>query len=754
MDDVKEKLIKLLTKIFQFENEDLDFGVYKILNYKKDEISQFIQKDLIEEIGNQLDLISSEEKKSLEKELEQLKKQLQELGIQDYEKNPKYITKKADLKNLQVSENLEKEIYNHIHTFFSRYYDKGDFISKRRYGRTNKYAIPYNGEETLMYWANNDQYYIKTSEFLQKYSFRIPDLKVNIRIVAAEEEKGNIKSDENKYFIVLKDPVYTFEDKELNIYLEYRGLTKNEKKEFKRPNQDKINEYNLGIIIDSLREKSKFEKLLKTDENGKNILEKHLNRYTARNTYDYFIHKDLKGFLDRELDFYIKNEILDLSDLTLLDKDHFQRYILEIKVIKNICSRIIDFLAQIENFQKNLWEKKKFVLSTNYCITLDYIDEKHYPTILRNYRQIDDWKNLFNFDLNNEINRLKSTVDNYSNENLEFEVLRQNPTLLIDTKLFDEIFKIQILSEIDNLDNKITGLLINSDNFHALKLLQEKYAENVKCCYIDPPYNAKSSEILYKNTFKHSSWLSLIENRLNIAKLLLKTDGILVIAIDENEQEKLGLLLEDMFKDYEKVCITIVHNPSGIQGDNFSYTHEFAYFVFPKPGRFIGFETREENIDVRNFRDVTGDDSLRNAGANCFYPIYIKDDEIIGFGDVCDGSFHPGNVNIKRGDGIIEIYPIDPQGVERKWRFARQTVESIKKELFPKYIKRRDIWDIKRIKNRFNFKTVWTDSKYSANNHGTQLLNHIIEPGSFSFPKSVYNVKDCLDATTQDDNHH
>lgn len=154
--DIQERLITLLRTIFQFENEDLDFGIYKILNHKKKEIESFIQKDLIKEINKQLRLMSTEEQKKKTEELEQLKQQLIDLGIEDYENNPKYKEKKKQLETIKVSQDLEKEIYNHIYTFFSRYYDKGDFISKKRYGKSNKYALPYDGEETLLYWANND----------------------------------------------------------------------------------------------------------------------------------------------------------------------------------------------------------------------------------------------------------------------------------------------------------------------------------------------------------------------------------------------------------------------------------------------------------------------------------------------------------------------------------------------------------------------------------------------------------------------
>ena len=123
-----------------------------------------------------------------------------------------------------------------------------------------------------------------------------------------------------------------------------------------------------------------------------------------------------------------------------------------------------------------------------------------------------------------------------------------------------------------------------------MNLLQERYRERVKCVYIDPPYNAKSSEIIYKNTYKHSSWLCLIDNRLSVSKPLFAKDFVNVTAIDEIEQEVLGRLFSARFSDCEKNCISIVHNATGQQGTNFSYTHEFAYFIFPYPGKFIGLK--------------------------------------------------------------------------------------------------------------------------------------------------------------------
>lgn len=318
---------------------------------------------------------------------------------------------------------------------------------------------------------------------------------------------------------------------------------------------------------------------------------------------------------------------------------------------------------------------------------------------------------------------------------------------------------VPVLSEIksrkiSDKNQSFENIIIEGDNYHALSVLNYTHRNAIDVIYIDPPYNTGARDWKYNNdyvdsedSYRHSKWVSMMHKRLTLARNLLSEDGVLIATIDHNEQENLGLLLKEIFYSYIIDCVVIIHNPAGIQGNNFSYTHEFAYFVYPQGGRKIAQTIRDdEDSDIRNFRDVTGEDSRREAGKNCFYPILVKDEKIIGFGDVVGNDVHPSSMNILRKDGVTEVYPIDPKGVERKWRFARNTVESIKDELQVHWLDSRKVFDIKRVKNRFNFKTVWTDSKYSANNHGTQLLNRIIEPGSFSYPKSIYAVKDCLHA--------
>ncbi|MCI0615480.1 site-specific DNA-methyltransferase [bacterium] len=318
------------------------------------------------------------------------------------------------------------------------------------------------------------------------------------------------------------------------------------------------------------------------------------------------------------------------------------------------------------------------------------------------------------------------------------------------------VLKEEKKKDISSDKNDVTHIIIEGDNYHALSVLNYTHRRKIDVIYIDPPYNNGKKSWQYNNDyvdkedrFFHSKWLSFMSKRLRLAKNLLTEKGVLICAIDHNEQEALGLLLKEIFPGKEITCITVIHNPGGIQGNNFSYTHEYAYFVYPTGGRFIELENRQDNPDIRPLRDVSTGNHLRTDAANCFYPIFVKDQEIIGFGEVCKPNFHPKTANIKRKNGIIEIYPIDAQGNERKWVFSRQSVEDIKNELTIEYNKKRKIFDVIRKKEALNYKTVWTDKKYNANAYGTKLLAQIIDI-KFPYPKSLYTVKDCVKAAVHD----
>ena len=322
------------------------------------------------------------------------------------------------------------------------------------------------------------------------------------------------------------------------------------------------------------------------------------------------------------------------------------------------------------------------------------------------------------------------------------------------------------------------NLYIEGDNLEVLKLLQESYLGKVKMIYIDPPYNTGRNYI-YRNDFSldkeeydeqagliddegaklasnpvgsarfHSAWISMMYSRLLVARNLLTADGILVCAIDENELFSIGALLKEVFGEgtYDHICVTVVHNPRGQQGKNFSYTNEYAIFVFPKALKVIADrKIEDDDVDWSPLRNW-GSESERTDAKNCFYPIIVKDNKIVGFGNVSPDDYHPEQT-VKKGDEYY-VYPIDRQGVERKWRYARQTVESIWNMLRPK--KTATGYDIELGKTFGVQKSVWDDKKYDANEYGTKLVGELVPGGGFSFPKSLYTVLDSVYAGTAND---
>lgn len=594
-----KKLQLLLKDLFQFENNDLDFGIYRIINIKRKEISEFIDKELFDIIKDKIKTV--EDNTEIQKSLESLKKEIEATfgcDIQDaktkYAETPKvkeYINKERELKVADKENDIEEEIYDDIINFFSRYYDKGDFISKRRYSKDNKYAIPYNGEEVYLYWANNDQYYVKTTENFKNYPFYAGEMKVEFELESEEVdlEKNNIKDEKDKFFI-FKDADYDGRSKKLVIKFGYRELSDEEKQEIsesfdkKKIGKNEVNGYNLMHIqekigIYGLSDLQKKHIKIDGEKSDKSELEWHLNKYTTKNTSDYFIHKNLKKFLNQELDFYIKNELFHIDDID--SKENLDISLKRVKVFKEITLKIIEFLSQIEDFQKKLWRKKKFVVSTDYCITLDYIDQKYYPKILDNKEQLKEWKKLFSFNVEDEEKKFKGTLHEHGGENKKVEVLKQNPTVVLDTKFFEDEFKYQILSEIDHLDEKTNGILINSENFQALSLLLKKYEKKINCCYIDPPYNTGENDFLYKDYYQSSSWLSMLKDRLLLTRDLITDSGFTITHIDEHEFENLRKLNEFIFGQNTNSgpIIWDKRNPKG-DAKGISYQHEYINFSF------------------------------------------------------------------------------------------------------------------------------------------------------------------------------
>lgn len=526
-----------------FDRADLDFGLYRIMNVRREEIRRFLDEDLLPKVREALGQLHEGERAAIQTEKAALEKSLRDAGV-DPESAPKFreLSERYDAGG--DTEADEAEVYGHLASFFRRYYKEGDFISLRRY-KEGVYAIPYEGEEVKLHWANADQYYIKSTEQFRDYTFLVshedePARRVHFKLVDADTERNNNRAQagqDRRFVLAEGDPVAEV-DGELMVHFEYRPAD--------GARQDALNAEVETTVLDHLAAKA-WRTALARDvrrdgaRDALTLLRKHLNTYAAKNTFDYFIHKDLGGFLRRELDFYLKNEVLRLDDI---DTDGATAATLDaqlrkVRAIRAVGLPIVDFLASLEEFQKRLWLKKKFVVETHWCVTLDRAPRDLYAEVAANARQREEWVRLFAID----------EIEGYS-EPLTEVFLEANQHFVLDTSLFDHDFTERLLAGVDapnGLAGTTDGLLVHGENFQALNLMQARYREQVQCIYIDPPYNTGEDKFVYRDNYQHSSWLTMLSDRLAVGRTFQPPTGTIAVSIDDVEVGAIGTILDDTY---------------------------------------------------------------------------------------------------------------------------------------------------------------------------------------------------------------
>ena len=795
MNERLNRFISLLKQIFELDKSDLDFGIYRVMNLRKAQIEEFLTERLPQMVQETLAPFAQGSKEEIRAKMKQIEDSVSEMGMtvdalpdtaqkkQQYLQLQKQLAEGADLAA------LETDVYSALYSFFNRYYEDGDFISKRRY-KEGVYAIPYEGEEVKLYWANQDQYYIKTSENFKDYTFVFDGITVHFRLVDATTEQNNNKEskDSKRTFMLftedeenypgIKRFEYDPDAAEIVIRFVY-DIPADKKKKYAEENYAAITQWLLSL------RRAELNPLIAPIPTGKGketttLIEKHLKGYVAKNTFDYFIHKDLRGFLTRELDFFIKSEVMHLEDLDTDSEVRLETYLAKVKAIKRVGKIIIDFLAQIEDFQKKLWLKKKFVVETNWCITLDKIDESFWPEIIGNKAQIDEWIAMYAID----------EAEGWTNPP-SVDFLRQNQNLIIDTKHFSNTFKFKLLESIPDLDEQTDGLLVNSDNYQAVRMLQRRFACKVKCVYLDPPYNTNESTFIYKNNYKHSSWASMIADRVSAAYETLDENGVLMITIDDEELYDLKAVLDTVIGAERYIgTIVIQSNPRGRGINSFYATcHEYClcYAKNPELAEIVDQELTTEQESA-----YTGDDDeiayrllpFRRSGGwstpqdrpNSEFSLFFDEQgKLFAVGGErteevpaeyvpsCILTIEDGNVVsysesafLQKYPSAFKIMPIDTSGLCRVWRWSdREKILRageagdfvLKTEKSYAYVQLKD-----RIKGGRKPKTIWCDSKYDSSSHGTNLLKSMFgERNVFGFPKSVYSTKDSLHSIVGND---
>jgi adenine-specific DNA-methyltransferase len=332
------------------------------------------------------------------------------------------------------------------------------------------------------------------------------------------------------------------------------------------------------------------------------------------------------------------------------------------------------------------------------------------------------------------------------------------------------------LGSVRRSDERPFHAVVNGENYHVLQLLLYLYEGQVDCIYIDPPYNTGARDCKYNNRYvdsndswRHSKWLAMMEKRLLLAKRLLRDDGVLICTVDEHEVHHLGMLLEHLFPAHLRHMVSIVHNPKGTFKKNLSRVDEYAIFCCPDietevinqlpDGLFTHARTPEEIESAQEgFEDLylrrRGVESgYRHQRPNQFYALLVDVEkrEVVGIGPAL-GVDDPYEVT--RSGNVVTVYPLDTRNVERVWRYGRDTMQSLidQGEIVVSGFSTRtgQGWVLNHRKPRKvakRVKTVWWERRHDAGGHGSDLLTEYLgRPGLFPFPKSIYAVRDCLDA--------
>ncbi|MBQ5942685.1 DNA methyltransferase [Massilia sp. AB1] len=760
-----QELVAKLREIFQIDRPELDFGIYRILNARAGEINDYLQNRLAEKVQQALSSGNEAHREQVARELKEKEAQYQADGI-----NPDTVPKVQELRQTLAQYSAgasehENAVFSHLLTFFSRYYKDGDFISQRRY-KGDTYAIPYAGEEVMLHWANKDQYYTKSGENFSNYTFKLEDGRmVHFRLTAADTAKDNRKdNDRERRFALVTAKTVTRVDqngdeyeenlvpveeasgsdgnKELIIRFEYATQPKGTK-------QEALLTKAVENVLADAAVKARWLALGNRAPTEKNpqrtLLEKHLTDYTTKNTADYFIHKDLGGFLRRELDFYIKNEVMHLDDVQNAGAfADIEKNLRMIQCLRSIALELIAFLAQLENFQKKLWLKKKFVVSSHYCITLDRVPEALWPEVAANEQQWAQWKQLGVWD-----GVAPGVVED----------LKAAPYRMVDTSLFTADFILRLVSCIEEIDENLDGLLINSENFQAARLLDERFRKQIDLVYLDPPYNTDATPILYKNGYKDSSWSTLMAERIDASNKLLTDDGVTAYAIDDTEAALLKEIVKQGNPDKDVFQCVVEHYPgSGTGRSNVSRTHEYCMFSVPKELDILRGDSVEDGVRTRGFRRAgTGDNNFRigNPGRpESFFAVLVHKEtfEVKG-AEPPPQPVVKGNYPLEdTPDGLKRVYPIGENGEERVWSLS---YEGAKKAIGEGRIVSSRNFVISRIyhdsERRLLLPSIWQGSQYNATTGGTNLLTAIFgDAGLFSYPKSLGTMERVLDAVLYD----
>jgi len=412
---------------------------------------------------------------------------------------------------LQPFPDFREELFDKLFTFFQRYFSESGSIYFRYTAlHQNVYEKVYTDDrDVILFWKTHMLYYVKTDRIFTSLNVEVDGVKFFFDASKMTLKKSNEK----------REVVYTFrkvqpEDGTLVFDVAYSEKGKTTRVD--------------DILKDIKKANGKLD-----DE----TLNKAFRVFEKQSEVDFFINKDARAFLQEQFDLWMYQYLFAGKNVWSTER------LAQLQALKSIAYKIIDFISQFEDELVNIWNKPKFVRNSHYVLTLDKLGSSPVLEKLLAHpnlpQQAQEWRDLGMIGEDFKLEML--TEKDAAGAPLH----KQYQYLPIDTKYFYEL-ELDILALFDDLDAALDGWLVHSENYQALNTTLPKFNERVRCIHIDPPYNTNSSGFLYKNNFQHSSWLSMMFDRLQLSQSLLDNKGVLACHIDENEYERLWLLLSNM----------------------------------------------------------------------------------------------------------------------------------------------------------------------------------------------------------------
>lgn len=416
-------------------------------------------------------------------------------------------------KKLEEHSDFREEFFDKLYTFFKRYFSEiGSIYFQYTPLHQNIYERVYtDNKDIFLFWKTHMLYYVKTERVFENLHFELEDFRFSFNMDSL---------DKNKY------------NKNKQLYFEFKKRGENNDLSFK--------------VINAQPSEAKLTGILKNiKENGINISRqlvlKAFKVFNKQSEIDFFINKNVKEFLKEQFNLWIYEYIFKG------ESKWTENRISELQILRDFSYKIIDFISQFENELVKIWNKPRFVKNSDYVITLNKIADIDFEIIKKIFnhsnldQQIKEWRDLGILD--EEFDKKEIYL-----RDLEGLKLNLNYKYLpIDTKYFPDI-KYDILNVFDNLHNNLDGWLIKSENYQGLLTILNKFRDKIQTIYIDPPFNT-GQDFDYIDKFQDSTWLTFMENRLDLAKDLLNSKGSIFMHLDDNANYLGKFLLNSIFQE-------------------------------------------------------------------------------------------------------------------------------------------------------------------------------------------------------------